>query len=86
MMAGLAPVVPRLRAWSWTAAALDGVNVAALGIMAGVTIDLARVGIVDPLTAVLAAVTLVVLVRLHPSSIWVLSAGAVIGLAHTFAG
>jgi hypothetical protein len=44
------------------------------------------VGIVDPLTAVLAAVTLVVLVRLHPSSIWVLSAGAVIGLAHTFAG
>jgi len=85
MMAGLSPIVPRLRKWPWSASALDGVNVAALGLMAGVTVDLARTGIVDPLTGVLGALTLVVLVRFHPNSMWVLGAGAAVGLLHAFA-
>lgn len=85
MMAGLAPLVPQLRRWRWSASALDGVNVAALGLMAGVTVDLARTGIVDPLTGVLAAVTFAVLVRFRPNSMWVLVVGAVIGTLHAFA-
>jgi chromate transporter len=36
------PLVPRLRGSPWTSAFLDGVNVAAIGLMAGVTWDLAR--------------------------------------------
>jgi chromate transporter len=85
MMAGLAPMVPRLRSRAWSASALDGINVAALGLMAGVTIDLAGSGIVDPLTALLGAVALALLFRFHPNSMWLLSAGAVVGLIHTLA-
>ena len=40
MMTALAPVVPRLRRSPWTSAALDGCNAAALGLMAGVSVDL----------------------------------------------
>ena len=44
----LHPLVPRLRRYPWTAAMLDGVNVAAMGLMAAVTWLLGRDAIVDP--------------------------------------
>jgi len=82
MIAFLAPLVPRLRAWAWTAAALDGINVAALGLMAGVTIDLARTGIPDPLTGALALLAFAVLLRFRMNSVILLSAGGLVGLLH----
>ena len=53
----LNPYVPRLREVPWTAVLLDGVNVASLGLMAGVTVILGRAALVDPLTIVIALVT-----------------------------
>src|SRR3989338_6907333 len=48
------PLLPRVRGSAWAGAFLDGVNVAALGLMAVVTWELGRAAIVDPLTAGLA--------------------------------
>jgi chromate transporter len=74
------PVVPRLRRSPWTSAALDGVNVAALGLMVGVTWQLGQVAIVDLVTAVTAVVALAVLIRFKPNSAWLVLAGGVIGV------
>jgi chromate transporter len=74
------PLVPRMRAWRWTAAALDGVNVAALALMAGVTVTLARAAIVDIVTAALAVVAAVLLVRGRINSAWLILGGGTVGL------
>jgi chromate transporter len=82
----LHPVVPRLRRNPWTATLLDGVNVAALGLMAGVTWQLARDAIVDPLTATTALAAAVLLIRVRVNSAWLILGGALIGLAAQQAG
>jgi chromate transport protein ChrA len=41
LVAALEPLVGRIRRSPWAGAALDGVTMAALGLMAGVTVDLA---------------------------------------------
>lgn len=85
------PIIPRLREWRWTAALLDGVNVAALGLMAAVTWQLARAALVtEPLrlgggaavalALALALVASVVLLRFKVNSAWLVAGGAVIGL------
>ena len=76
----LHPIVPRLRRYPWTAALLDGVNVAAMGLMAGVTWQLGRDAIVDPVTAVLAIVAAVLLIRYRINSAWLVIGGGIIGL------
>ena len=75
------PLVPRLRGWPLTALLLDGVNAAALGLMAAVTLELGRAAIVDPLTALLALASLAVLVRWKVNSAWLVLGGGAIGLA-----
>jgi chromate transporter len=80
-VAATAPIVPRLRRGRWTAAALDGVNVAALGLMAGVTWELGRAALVDPLTVLLALGALAALLRFRVNSAWLILAGAVLGVA-----
>jgi chromate transporter len=77
----LHPLVPRLRGNPWTAAMLDGVNVAALGLMAAVTWVLGRDAIVDPLTAAIAIAAALLLIRFRVNSTWLVLAGAIIGLA-----
>ena len=77
----LHPLVPRLRRYPWTAAMLDGVNVAALGLMAAVTWLLGRDAIVDPLTATIAIAAAVLLIRFRVNSSWLVLAGAIVGLA-----
>lgn len=71
-----------LRSKDWTSALLDGVNAVALALMAGVSFQLARSTIVDPLTAVIAVATVVLLWRTKLNSAWYIGAGAAIGLAH----
>ena len=77
----LHPLVPRLRRYPWTAAMLDGVNVAALGLMAAVTWLLGRDAIVDPVTAAIAIAAAVLLIRFRVNSSWLVLAGATVGLA-----
>jgi chromate transporter len=73
-------IVPLMRRSPWTAALLDGVNVAALGLMAGVTWQLGQAAIIDWLTALLAAAAAVLLFRFKINSAWLVLAGGLIGL------
>ena len=76
------PVIPHLRRSPWAGALLDGVNVAALALMAGVTWQLAQKAIVDPLTGVLAALGAALLVRFRLNSAWLVLLGGLVGLAY----
>ena len=76
----LGRVVPAMRRSPWTAALLDGVNVAALGLMAGVLVQLGRAAIVDWLTALLAIAAIIVLLRFKLNSAWLVLAGGIVGL------
>ncbi|HEY3340505.1 MAG TPA: chromate efflux transporter [Anaerolineae bacterium] len=73
-------IAPRLRRSPVTSALLDGVNVAALGLMAGVLLQLAQKALVDPLTWIMGLAALLVLVRLKVNSVWLIVLGALIGL------
>src|SRR2546421_7348297 len=74
------PLLPKIRAARWTAAFLDGVNVAALGLMAAVTWELARAAVVDWLTALLALAATAVLIRRTVNSVWLILGGGILGL------
>jgi chromate transporter len=78
------PLIDRLLAaigrWAWVRAALDGINVVAVALMAGVSAQLARSALVDPLTIALAVGTLGVLLRWRPNPTWLIAAGAAVGL------
>src|SRR5437899_1125540 len=50
------PVVPRIRQWPLLGAMLDGVNVAAVGLMAAVLLVLARNALVDVFTVIVAVI------------------------------
>jgi chromate transporter len=73
------PFVPRLRQSPWTAAFLDGANAAAVGLMIAVTWQLGVTSIVDPLTAALALLAAVLLIRFKVNSVWLVLGGAIIG-------
>jgi chromate transporter len=74
------PLVPRLRRSPTAGAVLDGVNVASLALMAVVTWELGRAALVDPLTIVMAVVSVVLLVHFRINSAWLVLGGAVVGL------
>jgi len=76
------PLLPRIRASRWTAAILDGVNVAALGLMAGVAWELGRAAIVDVVTAVLAVAAAILLIRFKTTSVWLILGGGAVGIAY----
>ena len=90
------PLIPRLRRWRWTGALLDGVNVASLGLMVAVAVQLARAALLDdPLRlfgspiAVVVAILLAVLatgllLRTRVNSVWLVAGGAAVGLAAHF--
>jgi chromate transporter len=75
------PWLPRVRASPRAAAFLDGVNVAALGLMAAVAWQLGRAAIVDPLTAVLALGAAGLLVTTRVNSVWLIAVGGIAGIA-----
>lgn len=74
------PVIPRLRRSRTAGAVLDGVNAAALGLMAGVTLQLGRAALVDAWTALLAVAAVILLVRTKVNSVWLVGLGAAAGL------
>jgi len=65
---------------------LDGVNAAALGLMAAVAWQLSRAAIIDPLTAAISLAALVALVRFKVNSTWLIIAGALTGLLRMLVG
>jgi chromate transporter len=79
----LTRITSRLRKSPWTSAMLDGVNATALALMAGVSYQLARTAIVDPLTVAIAVVTLVLVWRTKINNAWYIAGGALVGLAHS---
>jgi chromate transporter len=83
-VAATGPFVTRLRDWRWTVRPLDGVNAAALGVMAAVTLVLGRAAIIDLPTALLALATLALLLRTRINSAWLVLGGAAIGLVLRF--
>jgi len=74
------PLVPRIRKSRIVGAFLDGVNVASLALMAAVSWQLGRVSLVDTATVLLAAASLIALVRFRVNSAWLVLLGATIGL------
>jgi chromate transporter len=86
----LVPLIDRLLGaigrWAWVRIALDGVNVVAIALMAGVSAQLARTSLVDPLTVALAVATLGVLLRWRPNPTWLIAAGAAVGLLRGWLG
>lgn len=79
-VAATGPLIPRLRRSRWLGAALDGVNVAALALMAGVTWQLSLEAVVDVPTAAIAVLAAVALVLWNPNSAWLVVAGGVAGV------
>ncbi len=78
----LSRLVPWMRAHRFTADLLDGANVTALGLMAGVTGQLGREAFVDALTIAVGAAAGLLLWRTRLNSVWLIAAGAAVGVAH----
>jgi chromate transporter len=74
------PVAGWLRRSTRGATLLDGVNVASLALMAGVLAQLAQVALADVLAWVTALVALALLVRTRVNPVWLLGAGALVGV------
>jgi chromate transporter len=75
------PLIPKIRGRRITGALLDGVNVAALGLMLAVTWELGRAAIVDAVTVILALAAAVLLIRYRVNSAWLVLGGGIIGIA-----
>lgn len=73
------PLLGRLRESSAGGGFLDGVTFAALGLMAGVTWQVGRAALVDPLTAVVGTAALVLLWRMEVDPLWLILGGALVG-------
>ncbi len=76
------PLIPRIRGRRLTGVLLDGVNVAALGLMLAVTWELARAAIVDGVTVALALVAGVLLIRYRVNSAWLVAGGGGVGIVY----
>jgi chromate transporter len=74
------PLVPRLRRSRLMGTFLDGINAAAVALMAVVTWQLGRAAIVDMTTIVLAVASAIVLWRWRVNSAWLVLGGALAGL------
>jgi chromate transporter len=82
----LGHLLPYVRRSRTAGAFLDRVNVASLALLAAVTWDLGRAAILDVTTAGLAVAGGVLLARGRLNSVWVILAGAALGLAAMVVG
>ncbi len=77
------PLVPRLRHSPLAGAVLDGVNVAALALIAVASWQLFRTAVVDWTTLVLAGLSFILLIWYRVNSVWLVLGGALIGVGTT---
>ncbi|MBD2122685.1 chromate transporter [Trichocoleus sp. FACHB-262] len=75
------PWVTKLRQSPYASGFLDGVNVASLGLMAGVTYTLAQAALMDWLTVSVAILSAIAVFRFKINSMWLVLAGGAIGFA-----
>lgn len=80
------PYLPRLRASTLAAGILDAVNAASLGLMAAVTIQLARTTVMDAVTLGLAAGSFVVLLGWPRTAVPLMLVGGAVGVLVHAAG
>jgi chromate transporter len=74
-------LVPHLRRSAWTARLLDGVNVAAIGLMGGVLVQIGRAALISLPTILIALAAAAILFRTKINSAWLVLAGGLVGLA-----
>jgi chromate transporter len=75
------PLVPRIRKSKLAGAFLDGVNAASLALMAAVSWELGRAAIADAVTAVVAVLAAIALLRYRVNSAWLVLLGGLVGVA-----
>ncbi len=80
LVAATRPVVARLRRSPSMGAFLDGVNVAAVALMAVVTVELARSALVDLVAWAIALASAGALIRFKVNATWLVGAGAAAGV------
>ena len=81
VMAGaVGALAGRIRASRVAAAFLDGVNAAAVALMAEVALVLGRATLIDGWTWAIALISAVLLVRFRMNATWLIVAGATLGL------
>src|SRR5215212_3363275 len=78
------PLIPKIRSSAWAGSLLDGVNASALGLMAAVTFQLGVSSLTDFYTALIAIVSLILLLRYKINSTWLIAGGAIPGLVFSF--
>jgi len=69
-----------LRKSPWTAAILDGINIVALALMTSVLLQLGQSALIDVLTWLIALISLGILLRFKINSVWLILAGALVGV------
>jgi chromate transporter len=85
-VAAMAKFLPRLRQSKYASGFLDGVNAAAVALMAFVGWQFARVSLVGPATLALAAISAVLVFRFRMNSAWVIAGGALAGVILSLLG
>lgn len=80
------PLITRLSTIDWVRPVLDGINVSAVGLMTAVAVILSRDAIVDPVTAIVAVIALVLLVRYHVNSALLVIAGGAVSILFSIWG
>jgi chromate transporter len=78
------PLIPKIRNSTWMSSLLDGVNASSLGLMAAVTAQLAASSLTDFFTAIIAIVSLILLLRYKINSTWLIAGGALAGFVISF--
>jgi chromate transporter len=85
LVAAFGWLIPLLRRTHWTAAVMDGVNAAVIGLMVAVTAELGSAAVVDLLTGMLAVGSFLVMVVRKPNFAWLILVGAIVGVVHALA-
>ncbi|HEY7169543.1 MAG TPA: chromate efflux transporter [Vicinamibacterales bacterium] len=83
LVAASIPLLRRLKRSALAAAVLQGVAIGSVALMSIVAVRLTRAALVDPLTVVIGAASLVALVRYRVNATWLIVAGAAAGLVAT---
>jgi chromate transporter len=73
------PIIPRIRQSLWASAFLDGINLASLGMMAGVLILLGRNTLTGPFPILVAGISALLLFRFRTNTTWLILGGAAAG-------
>jgi len=79
-------VVNKIRESERFSGAIDGINYAALGLMAGVTWEIIGVALVDPFTFAIAIIALFLLLRYDLGATWLVLGAVLVGVARAFIG